>query len=723
MNAVTLGIPTYNRARLLRGTLATLARLTVPRHLRVELLVVNNHCTDETPDVVSEFATRAPFPVRHIAEARPGLGHARNRILGEATGEFAVFFDDDVEVSPLWLEGFARAVEEMKADCVVGPVSPAYEAPLPVYVTPRILDSVTSPYSRKGSRPMLVPDDLAHEIPGCNFGISRCVALELGGFRTDLDRQADSLLAGGDTELGWRLAGARKRVVYQPDCAVKHVISSDKLARCGLRRRWRGIGAAVRRMQPPGAREVPAARRARMWLGAGRLFATAAIRAALGQAPRLRDRARRVEGAGLHDREVRGFPRTMTAPVISVRHISKQYRIGTHRARYRMLRDDLAQALTRPFRQATRRGEEALIWALKDVSLDIRQGEIVGVIGRNGAGKTTLLRILSGITYPTEGRAEIRGRVGSLLEVGTGFHPELTGRENIYLNGAILGMTRAEIRRKFDEIVAFAEVDKFIDTPVKRYSSGMYVRLAFAVAAHLEPEILLVDEVLAVGDAQFQRKCLGKMGEVATAEGRTILFVSHNLAAVQELCRSAIVLDAGRVYRIAPAAEACDAYLRLVSGPGKDRGIVRGGTFEIAGLRVEGDGGRLPAPLEPATFVVPIRFRAPCSDPHVHLFVQTPEGETIFGLGSTELSGRRSWPASREFEIRFRVEHLALLPGPHRLTLKVRSYDLGVDEVLHTDLRFEVAEAPVYGTARVSRRWHGLAAVEASVEVISPPGG
>ena len=188
-------------------------------------------------------------------------------------------------------------------------------------------------------------------------------------------------------------------------------------------------------------------------------------------------------------------------------------------------------------------------WALKDVSFEVKQGEVLGIIGRNGAGKSTLLKILSRITEPTEGRVSLRGRVASLLEVGTGFHPELTGRENIFLNGAILGMTQREIRKKFDEIVAFAEVEKFLDTPVKHYSSGMYVRLAFAVAAHLEPEILVVDEVLAVGDAEFQKKCLGKMDEVSRREGRTVLFVSHNMGVISNLCSLAIWLDAGQVRR------------------------------------------------------------------------------------------------------------------------------------------------------------------------------
>lgn len=238
---------------------------------------------------------------------------------------------------------------------------------------------------------------------------------------------------------------------------------------------------------------------------------------------------------------------------IRVEGLSKQYRIGGKQERYKTFRDTVADMIKAPFRRVkpqaddiAMRNEEETIWALKDVSFEVKRGEVVGIIGRNGAGKSTLLKILSRITEPTSGYADIYGRLGSLLEVGTGFHPELTGRENIYLNGAIIGMKRAEIVRKFDEIVAFAEVEKFIDTPVKHYSSGMYLRLAFAVAAHMEPEILLVDEVLAVGDVQFQKKCLGKMGDVAK-EGRTVLLVSHNMAAVTNLCRISVLLDKGRL--------------------------------------------------------------------------------------------------------------------------------------------------------------------------------
>ncbi len=260
----------------------------------------------------------------------------------------------------------------------------------------------------------------------------------------------------------------------------------------------------------------------------------------------------------------------MSDVVIRAENLGKKYVIG-HQApqeRYVALRDVISRTaggLIRSAkdmlggRQLVAGDELEEFWALKDVSFEIKRGEVVGVIGRNGAGKSTLLKVLSRITEPSTGRVQIKGRVASLLEVGTGFHHELTGRENIYLNGAILGMTRAEIKRKFDEIVAFAEVEKFLDTPVKRYSSGMYVRLAFAVAAHLEPEILIVDEVLAVGDAEFQKKCLGKMGEVAS-HGRTVLFVSHNMRAVKSLCQTAILLQHGTIKLSGAAPAVCDAY-------------------------------------------------------------------------------------------------------------------------------------------------------------------
>lgn len=275
---------------------------------------------------------------------------------------------------------------------------------------------------------------------------------------------------------------------------------------------------------------------------------------------------------------------TMADIAIRVENLGKLYRIGASRNRHETLREQLTDAFTAPFRRlwstighrpSADGGPEETIWALKDISFDVKRGEVVGIIGRNGAGKSTLLKILARITDPTRGRAEIRGRVASLLEVGTGFSGELTGRENIYLSGSILGMKRAEIDRKFDEIVEFSGVEKFIDTPVKRYSSGMGVRLAFAVAAHLEPEILLVDEVLAVGDVAFQKKCLGKMGSVVR-EGRTILFVSHNMAAIRGLCPRTLFLDGGRLVRDTETESAVARYLdeNLVEGAVAGRGEV-----------------------------------------------------------------------------------------------------------------------------------------------------
>jgi lipopolysaccharide transport system ATP-binding protein len=265
----------------------------------------------------------------------------------------------------------------------------------------------------------------------------------------------------------------------------------------------------------------------------------------------------------------------MPGSIISVEDLSKRYLVGhsTDQQGYLALRDVIGRQISNFTRKMIHvaRGRGLIqghqveeFWALKDVSFEIKQGEVIGIIGRNGAGKSTLLKILSRITEPSAGRVVLRGRVASLLEVGTGFHPELTGRENIFLNGAVLGMTGKEVAKKFDEIVAFAEVEKFLDTPVKRYSSGMYVRLAFAVAAHLEPEILIVDEVLAVGDTEFQKKCLGKMSETSRVEGRTVLFVSHNLAAVAEMAHRALLLDAGSVVVDSSVTEAISTYLSRV---------------------------------------------------------------------------------------------------------------------------------------------------------------
>lgn len=261
---------------------------------------------------------------------------------------------------------------------------------------------------------------------------------------------------------------------------------------------------------------------------------------------------------------------------IRVKNLGKRYRLGQQTGGYKTLGETITRAVQSPFkklqqRKSSEEKEEAgTFWALRDVSFEVKKGEAIGIIGRNGAGKSTLLKILSRITAPTEGQVEVHGRIGSLLEVGTGFHPELTGRENIFLSGSIMGMKKAEIEEKFDEIVKFSEIEKFLDTPVKRYSSGMYVRLAFAVSAHLDPEILIVDEVLAVGDATFQKKCLGKMGDVAQ-QGRTVLFVSHNMNAITRLCERTILLDNGHITADGPSASVVGEYLRSDLGTKAER--------------------------------------------------------------------------------------------------------------------------------------------------------
>jgi lipopolysaccharide transport system ATP-binding protein len=292
---------------------------------------------------------------------------------------------------------------------------------------------------------------------------------------------------------------------------------------------------------------------------------------------------------------------TMDTTAIQINELGKRFRLG-EREPYKTFRESLVKAVRAPLhwrRNGSNRGNgrdaDRWLWALRDISLKVEHGEVLGVIGRNGSGKSTLLKILSRITEPTEGYADIQGRVGSLLEVGTGFHKELSGRENIYLNGALLGMRRAEIASKFDQIVAFAEMDRFLDTPVKRYSSGMYMRLAFAVAAHLEPEILLVDEVLAVGDAAFQKKCLGKMSSVA-GEGRTVLFVSHNMSAIQNLCPRALWLDSGRVREAGPTGPVVQHYLEAMGSvqtvPLAERSDrVGDGSARMLWLSVEPDDG------------------------------------------------------------------------------------------------------------------------------------
>ncbi len=338
---------------------------------------------------------------------------------------------------------------------------------------------------------------------------------------------------------------------------------------------------------------------------------------------------------------------------ISVKNLGKKYQIGAAetRFRYNLLRDVLMDTLYAPIRvtkaafgRSEHKTNNNFVWALKDVSFDVEEGRVLGIVGRNGAGKSTLLKILSRVTEPTEGLVTVRGRVGSLLEVGTGFHPELTGRENIYMNGAILGMKRTEIDKKFDEMVDFSEVGQFIDTPVKRYSSGMYLRLAFAVAAHLEPEILVVDEVLAVGDAEFQRKCLGKMNDVAQ-QGRTVLFVSHNMSAILRLTQEAIVLKKGQMIKRAPTPEAVDYY--LASGQAEsgeriweaDEVPPSSAPFRPICLRLKDRTGKVVDTVrstEPVSVEWEYQLDAPVTGLRVGIYLSTMRGEYVFTAFDTD---------------------------------------------------------------------------------------
>jgi lipopolysaccharide transport system ATP-binding protein len=380
----------------------------------------------------------------------------------------------------------------------------------------------------------------------------------------------------------------------------------------------------------------------------------------------------------------------MPQRIIEISHIGKKYRIGVHRG-YLSLREQLvrkAKSLMPRVLSGRIGSKLEEFWALKDVSFSVNEGEAVGIIGRNGAGKSTLLKILSKITPPTEGKILLRGCVASLLEVGTGFHPELTGRENIYLNGAILGMTRSDIRKKFDEIVDFAEIEKFLDTPVKRYSSGMYVRLAFAVAAHLEPEILVVDEVLAVGDSQFQKKCLGKMGKVAKS-GRTVLFVSHNMAAIEGLCSRALLLNEGRVIRYGPAKNTIDHYLGEVL-PAAFEGVPLAeqsenrsgnGRIRLIGYRLEDEAGRTIFTVRSGmSFDIVMEYLCSAgtssSETDVGISLSTLPGQQLVVFYSSHV-GQTFIDLPRHGEFRCKIRRLPL--GPNRYVVGARVTMGGVE--------------------------------------------
>lgn len=367
----------------------------------------------------------------------------------------------------------------------------------------------------------------------------------------------------------------------------------------------------------------------------------------------------------------------MPDPAITIENLSKRYTIGHRRAQGEGMRHAVESAMRAPLAWLRSRRQEKLkqadFWALKDVSFRIKQGEVVGIIGRNGAGKSTLLKILSRITVPTEGRIRIDGRVASLLEVGTGFHQELTGRENIFLNGAILGMTRAEMIRKFDEIVDFSEIEEFLDTPVKRYSSGMYVRLAFAVAAHLEPEILIVDEVLAVGDAAFQRKCLGKMGTFAQS-GRTVLFVSHNMEAVRSLCQRSVWLKDGRLYRDGKSDEIIETYFNSISNDVSFSCTNPEYGLTIQKIVLKNDQGNEKSQFRPGEdLIVEISYDAQkrLEQPYVVLGVQGINGSLF--TANMLLDGQRPEALVGSGKLACRFKSLPLFPQRYSVKMSVRT--------------------------------------------------
>jgi lipopolysaccharide transport system ATP-binding protein len=419
----------------------------------------------------------------------------------------------------------------------------------------------------------------------------------------------------------------------------------------------------------------------------------------------------------------------VTDLAISVDRLAKEYRLGQQREAYRTLRDALMRSRS-PARQAEK--DASVLWALREVSFEVKRGEAVGIIGANGAGKTTLLKILSRITEPTHGEARVRGRVGSLLEVGTGFHLELTGRENVYLNGAILGMRKAEIDRRFDEIVGFAEVERFIDTPVKRYSTGMYVRLAFAVAAHLDVDILLVDEVLSVGDLAFQQKCLGKMQDQTSAEGRTVLFVSHNLASVKLLTERCVWLESGSVREIGPTDEIFRNYVvahstgveagrvefsDLVTGrPGtKLKTIPQEVAFEYLSIRApDGRITELHLEGEPITVEIGLRCRLPVFEKALEIMcrLRTVDGTLVF----TATTGAREVALEAGlYTTSFTIDPNVINPGTYELALYTLS-GIGQD-VIPSAMRFRIEPNPregdvqpdAPGIVRVHYAWDDLA--------------
>ena len=409
----------------------------------------------------------------------------------------------------------------------------------------------------------------------------------------------------------------------------------------------------------------------------------------------------------------------MSESIIQVENLGKKYVIGQDRQAGAMnLRETITQSakslgkIIRPRHKSDNGDLVKEFWALKDISLSINRGEIVGIIGRNGSGKSTLLKILSRITEPTTGRIVIKGRVASLLEVGTGFHAELTGRENIYLNGAILGMEKAEIKRKFDEIVAFSEVEKFLDTPVKRYSSGMYVRLAFAVAAHLEPEILIVDEVLAVGDAAFQKKCLGKMGDVATKEGRTVLFVSHNMTTVRALCQKAYLLNSGRIDYQGSTSKAIERYMQSVKSAmmsnatsleqREDRS--GDGSATLVGVKIEdADGQEIIRPYSRLKVTIYYKSDRPLIRPQFSATIYDDLKNIGMVSLHSEIVGGLPETLPPQGSVTCMTEPIAFTPGRCYLNLSLLKGDVMADYIQYAAY-FDVETDDVYGTGKLPDR-------------------
>jgi lipopolysaccharide transport system ATP-binding protein len=401
--------------------------------------------------------------------------------------------------------------------------------------------------------------------------------------------------------------------------------------------------------------------------------------------------------------------------VISAESLGKKYIIdrAAPRERYSTLRDAIAHGARRLWQWGGAPAEREEVWALRDVSFEVGRGEVVGIIGRNGAGKSTLLKILSRITEPTTGQAVLRGRVASLLEIGTGFHPELTGRENVYLNGSVLGLTRAEIRARFDEIVAFAEVERFLDTPVKRYSSGMYVRLAFAVAAHLEAEILVVDEVLAVGDAGFQRKCLGKMQQVGQG-GRTVLFVSHNMAAVESLTQRSLLLDCGLVQKDGPTRDAVAAYLAAAHEAGGTLDLAAAnrkatGPARIVGLSVRTERGEPASVFRPGeTFIVTLDVDfAEAMRADVAVVIENARAQPLFATHLSDTATIGKWRGRKQFMVRIRPN--LLRRGAYLISLGVFSPDMAqFFDVIHHLPAFSIEGSGEGPAVPVDDRWGDL---------------